>query len=62
MGVFGFRMIFVKLNMGDKECFIREEMIILKGVVKEVVNLVRVIYVGDFIFLLDIYDFMVRIE
>lgn len=44
--------------MGVMECFIKEEMVILKSVVKEVVNLVGVIYVGDFIFLFDIYDFM----
>ncbi|XP_073389001.1 cytochrome P450 81E8-like [Physcomitrium patens] len=51
------RMIFAKPNMGDKECLTREEMTTLKGVVKEAVNLARVIYVGDFIPLLDIYDF-----
>lgn len=55
-------MIFAKPNMGDKECLTREEMTTLKGVVKEAVNLARVIYVGDFIPLLDIYDFTVRTE
>jgi len=54
------RMIFAKPHMGDTECLTREEMGILKGVVKEAVNLAGVIYAGDFIPLLDIYDFTVR--
>lgn len=51
------RMIFAKPHMGDTECLTREEMSTLKGVVKEAVNLAGVIYAGDFIPLLDIYDF-----
>lgn len=51
------RMIFAKPHMGATECLTREEMAVLKGVVKEAVNLAGVIYAGDFIPLLDIYDF-----
>ncbi|KAG0630577.1 hypothetical protein M758_1G189000 [Ceratodon purpureus] len=51
------RMIFAKPNMGATECLTREEMVTLKGVVKEAVNLAGHIYAGDFIPLLDIYDF-----
>lgn len=54
------RMIFAKPHLGATECLTREEMVTLKGVVKEAVNLAGVIYVGDFIPLLDIYDFTVR--
>jgi len=54
------RMIFAKPHMGATECLTREEMGILKGVVKEAVNLAGVIYAGDFIPVLDIYDFTVR--
>lgn len=54
------RMIFAKPHMGASECLTREEMVTLKGVVKEAVNLAGHIYVGDFIPLLDIYDFTVR--
>lgn len=43
--------------MGATECLTKEEMATLKSVVKEAVNLAGVIYVGDFIPLLDIYDF-----
>lgn len=51
------RMIFAKPHMGATECLTRDEMYILKGVVKEAVNLAGHIYAGDFIPLLDIYDF-----
>lgn len=51
------RMIFAKPHMGATECLTREEMATLKAVVKEAVNLAGVIYAGDFIPLLDIYDF-----
>lgn len=54
------RMIFAKPHMGATECLTREEMATLKAVVKEAVNLAGVIYAGDFIPLLDIYDFTVR--
>jgi hypothetical protein len=53
------RMIFAKPHMGATECLTREEMVTLKGVVKEAVNLAGHIYAGDFIPLLDIYDFTV---
>ncbi|KAG0619800.1 hypothetical protein M758_4G166200 [Ceratodon purpureus] len=51
------RMIFAKPQMGATECLTREEMVTLKSVVKEAVNLAGVIYPGDFIPLLNIYDF-----
>jgi len=51
------RMIFAKPHLGDTECLTREEMSTLKDVVKEAVNLAGVIYAGDFIPLLNIYDF-----
>lgn len=54
------RMIFAKPNMGSVECLTPKEMDTLKGVVKEAVNLAGVIYVGDFIPLLDVVDFTVR--
>ena len=54
------RMIFAKPHMGATECLTPEEMFTLKNVVKEAVNLAGVIYAGDFIPLLDIYDFTVR--
>lgn len=56
------RMIFAKPHMGATECLTREEMSTLKGVVKEAVNLAGVIYAGDFIPLLDIYDFTVTFK
>jgi hypothetical protein len=53
------RMIFAKPHLGATECLTRDEMVTLKGLVKEAVNLAGVIYAGDFIPLLDIYDFTV---
>jgi hypothetical protein len=53
------RMIFAKPNMGSTECLTPTEMETLKSVVKEAVSLAGVIYVGDFIPLLDLYDFTV---
>jgi cytochrome P450 len=50
-------MVFAKPHLGATECLTRDEMVTLKGLVKEAVKLAGHIYAGDFIPLLDIYDF-----